>query len=112
MRYDLLQTSRRAVMADRLRVGIVSANWGALAHLPAWRTVPGVEVTAICTSRQESAEKAASQFGVERPFWSYEAMAADPNIDIIDAGTNPLLREKIVTAALEGGKHAVNQVPF
>ena len=71
-----------------------------------------VEVTAICTSRQETAEAAAKQFGVRRPFWSYEAMAADPDIDIIDAGTNPVLREKIVTAALDGGKHVVNQMPF
>ncbi len=41
-----------------LRVGIVSAGWGAFAHLPAWRAIPGVEVTAICTSRQETAEAA------------------------------------------------------
>lgn len=95
-----------------LKVGIVSANWGAVAHLPAWRLLPGVEVTAICTSRQETAEVAAAQFGVARPFWSYEAMAADPDIDIIDAGTNPVLREKIVAAALNGGKHVVNQMPF
>lgn len=98
---------------SKLKVGIVSANWGALAHLPAWRTLrDSVEVTAICTSRQETAEAAAKQFGVARPFWSYEAMANDPEIDIIDAGTNPALREKIVTAALNGGKHAVNQIPF
>ena len=98
---------------SKLKVGIVSANWGALAHLPAWRTLSdSVEVTAICTSRQETAEAAAKQFGVARPFWSYEAMANDPDIDIIDAGTNPVLREKIVTAALNGGKHAVNQIPF
>lgn len=97
----------------KLKVGIVSANWGAMAHLPAWRTLSDtVEVTSICTSRQETAEKAAQQFGVARPFWSYEAMCNDPDIDIIDAGTNPVLREKIVTAALNGGKHAVNQIPF
>jgi predicted dehydrogenase len=97
----------------KLKVGIVSANWGALAHLPAWRTLSDtVEVTSICTSRQETAEAAAKQFGVARPFWSYEQMCNDPDIDIIDAGTNPVLREKIVTAALNGGKHAVNQIPF
>lgn len=99
--------------ADKLRVGIVSANWGAIAHLPAWRLQgDDVEVTAICTSRQESAEAAAAQFGVDRPFWSFEAMCADPDIDIIDVGTNPLLREKMVTAALQNGKHAINQLPF
>lgn len=97
----------------KLRVGIVSANWGAMAHLPAWRLLADtIEVTAICTSRQETAERAAAQFGVARPFWSYEALAADPEIDIIDAGTNPLLREAIVAAALRGGKHVVNQMPF
>ena len=95
-----------------LKVGIVSANWGAIAHLPAWRLVDGVEVSAICTSRRETAETAAGQFGVERPFWDYEALCADPDIDIIDAGSNPILREKIVTKALKAGKHVVNQVPF
>nr|UZH23238.1 hypothetical protein [myxobacterium MSr12020] len=96
----------------KLRVGIVSANWGAIAHLPAWRLLDEVEVTAICTSRQESAEAAAQQFAVARPFWDFQAMCADPDIDVIDAGTNPILREKMVTAALHAGKHVVNQLPF
>ena len=97
----------------KLRVGIVSANWGALAHLPAWRALSDdVDVTAICTSRPETAQAAAQQFNVERPFSDYEAMCADPGIDIIDAGTTPLLREKIVTVALRHGKHVVNQLPF
>ncbi len=97
----------------KLKVGIISANWGAAAHLPAWRTLPDdVEVTAICTSRQETAEAAAKQFGVARPFWSFEAMCTDPEIDIIDVGTNPVLRAKMVTAALNAGKHVINQMPF
>lgn len=99
-------------MTKPLRVGIVSANWGAMAHLPAWRMLEGVEVTSICTSRQETAEKAAREFAVDRPFWDYEAMCADPDVDLIDAGTSPVLREKIVTAALKHGKHVVNQMPF
>ena len=58
-----------------LRVGIVSANWGAMAHLPAWRAVPGIEVSAICTSRRETAEAAAARFGIGRAFWDADAMA-------------------------------------
>jgi predicted dehydrogenase len=96
----------------KLRVGIISANWGALAHLPAWRLLDGVEVTSICTSRQETAEAAAKRFDVARPFWNHEEMCADPNIDIIDAGTSPVQRERMVTAALNAGKHVLNQVPF
>ncbi len=100
------------MMADRpLRVGIVSAAWGAFAHLPAWRAIPGVEVTAICTSRQETAEAAATRLGLPRPFWNAEAMCADPDIDIVDRGTRPNIRLPMVLAALGAGKHVYNASP-
>jgi predicted dehydrogenase len=95
-----------------LRVGVISANWGAMAHLPAWRGVPGVEVTALCTSRQETALAAAQRFGVARPLWDAIAMAADPELDIIDCGTRPGVRHPMVLAALRAGKHVYNGIPF
>ena len=79
-------------MSPPLRVGIISAAWGAKAHLPAWRSLDGVEVTAICTSRPETAAKAADDFKVARAFHDFRAMAADPEIDIVDCGTRPPLR--------------------
>ena len=95
-----------------LRVGIISANWGTFAHLPGWRAVPGIEVAAVCTSRQETAEAAARRCGIERAFWDAEAMAADPDIDIVDCGTRPSIREAMVLACLRGGKHVYNAIPF
>jgi len=95
-----------------VRVGIISANWGAVAHLPAWRAVPGVEVIGICTSRQETAEAAARKFGIERPYWDAETMIADPEIDIVDCGTRPLTRHTMVLSALNSGKHVYNGIPF
>lgn len=94
-----------------LRVGIVSAAWGGFAHLPAWRAVPGVEVTAICTSRRETAEAAAQRLGIDRPFWNAEALCADPDIDIVDLGTRPSVRLPMVLSALEHGKHVYNASP-
>lgn len=95
-----------------LRVGIISAAWGARAHLPAWRSLEGVEVTAICTSRPETAAKAATDFGISRAFHDFRAMAADPDIDIVDCGTRPPLRHAMVMAALGAGKHVYNGIPF
>lgn len=97
---------------NTLRVGIVSANWGAFAHLPAWRSLPGVEVVGICTSRQETAAAAAKKFGIERAFCDAEAMAADPDIDILDCGTRPSIRFAMVLAALRHKKHVYNSIPF
>jgi predicted dehydrogenase len=94
-----------------LRVGIVSAGWGAFAHLPAWRAVPGVEVTAICTSREETARAAAERHGIARPFWNALELCADPDIDIVDLGTRPNVRLPMVLAALAHGKHVYNASP-
>jgi predicted dehydrogenase len=95
-----------------LRVGIISANWGTLAHLPAWRAVPGVEVTAVCTSRQITAEAACTKYRIRRPFWDAAAMASDPDIDILDCGTRPSVRQAMVLSALRNGKHVYNGIPF
>jgi predicted dehydrogenase len=99
-------------MSAPLRVGIISAAWGARAHLPAWRSLDGIEVTAICTSRPETAAKAAEEFGVARAFHDFREMAADPDIDIVDCGTRPPLRYAMVMAALGAGKHVYNGIPF
>ncbi|HTZ70399.1 MAG TPA: Gfo/Idh/MocA family oxidoreductase [Acetobacteraceae bacterium] len=95
-----------------LRVGIISANWGAFAHLPAWRAVPGVEVVGICTSRQETAEAAAKRFDIARPYWNAQTMVAEPDIDIIDCGTRPSIRYDMVLSALQHGKNVYNAIPF
>ena len=94
-----------------LRVGIVSAGWGAFAHLPAWRAIPGVKVTAICTSRRETAETAQSRLGLPRAFWNAVEMCADRDIDIVDLGTRPNVRLPMVLTALEHGKHVYNASP-
>ncbi len=94
-----------------LKVGIVGAAWGGMAHLPAWRAVPGVEVTAICTSREETARAAAEKFGVERAFWDAQALCRDPDIDIVDLGTRPNFRLPWLQTALAQGKHVYNASP-
>ena len=95
-----------------LRVGIISANWGTFAHLPAWRAVPGVEVVGVCTSRQDTAVAAAQKFGIPQPYWDAETMAADPSIDIIDCGTRPNIRHSMVLSTLRHAKHVYNGIPF
>ena len=97
----------------KVRVGIISANWGVHAHLPAWRSLKDdIDVVGICTSRRETAEAAAEQYGFRRAFWDHREMAADPEIDLIDVGTRPPLRHEMVTAALDNGKHVYCGIPF
>ena len=100
------------MVARALKVGIISANWGVKCHLPAWRAVEGVEVVAICTSRETSARAAAEAHGIPRAYWDYRELAVDPDIDLIDVGTRPALRYHMLKAALAAGKHVYAGVPF
>ena len=99
-------------MAEKIKVGIISAAWGVQAHLPAWRSLENVEAPAICTSRQETANAAASAHDFDRAYGDFREMARDPDLDIIDVGTRPRLRFEMVRAALEGGKHVYVGIPF
>ena len=49
-------------MAHKIRLGFVGANvratWASQSHFPALLASPDVELTAVCTTRPESAEEA------------------------------------------------------
>jgi predicted dehydrogenase len=72
-------------MADKIRLGFVGANvratWAAQSHFPALLASPDVEMTAVCTTRPESAEEARRAFGAQLAFHDYRAMMASPEID-------------------------------
>lgn len=95
-----------------LKIGIVSANWSLKVHGAAWRRIPDVEVVAICTSRQATAQAAAAEHGLRKAYWDHREMFADPELDIVDVGTRPSIRVPIVRDALLAGKHVYSAIPF
>ena len=77
-------------MTDKIRVGIVGATltqggsgWGANAHVPALKALPGYELKAVCTAHEDTAKASAAAFGAERAFHRFTEMAAHPEVDLI-----------------------------
>src|SRR5207237_2227748 len=63
--------------AKRIRVGIVGANtdrgWAAQAHIPALKSLANdFEITALSTTRRESADAASKRFGVPNAFDNHQ----------------------------------------
>ena len=52
---------------DKLGVGIIGASpnggWGTMGHIPALQALPNFEVTAVSTTRQESANETLNVLG-------------------------------------------------
>lgn len=93
-----------------VRVGVVGASvtagasdWAAVAHVPALRTQRGLELTAVCTSRQETAQASADKFGARLAFHDVTRMAEHPDIDLVSIALRvPRHRDAVLAAAGAG----------
>ena len=74
-------------MADRIRLGLIGASvrgtWSARSHLPALRASSDIELTAVCTTRADSAEAARQAYGAKLAFADWREMVASPEIDAV-----------------------------
>jgi predicted homoserine dehydrogenase-like protein len=63
---------KNIMTTEKIRVGIIGASmrngWGRDAHIPALSALPEFEITAVSTSRQETADEAAKHFGITHAF--------------------------------------------
>src|SRR5881275_1651183 len=69
--------------AKRIRVGIIGANpdrgWAAQAHIPALRSLADdFEITALSTTRRESADAASKLFDVAAAFDNHQELVEQP----------------------------------
>src|SRR5437868_14540082 len=93
----------------RIGVGIIGANpdrgWAAQAHIPALKSLSDdFEITALSTSRRESADAAARLFDVPVAFDNHQELVNSPNVDVVAVTVKVPYHLELVTAALEAGK--------
>lgn len=102
--------------ADKLRVGIVGANvergFAIAAHIPALEVLPGFEITAVCTTRQESAAQAAAYLGIPLAFTDAARLAEHPDVDVVAVSVRVPSHREVVLAALAAGKHVYCEWPL
>lgn len=100
----------------KLRVGLIGATvsrgWAMASHIPALRALPGFELAAIATSRQETADAAAKHFGAPAAFGDYRAMVRQADLDIIAVTVKVPMHHDMVMAALEAKKHVYCEWPL
>ena len=103
-------------MAKKIRLGFVGANmrsqWASQSHFPALLAHPDVEMTAVCTTRPETAEEARKAFGAKVAFTDFHAMVASPDIDAVAVVVKVPLHYEPTKAAIEAGKHVYTEWPL
>jgi predicted dehydrogenase len=103
-------------MAHKIRLGFVGANvratWASQSHFPALLASPDVELTAVCTTRPESAEEARTALGAKLAFHDVRAMVASPAIDAVAVVVRVPLHYELTRAAIDAGKHVYTEWPL
>src|SRR5213080_4489460 len=97
-------------MAEKLRLGLIGASvrgtWSSRSHLPALQASADVELTAVCTTRADTAEAARQAYGTRLAFDDYRKMVASPEIDAVAIVVRVPSHYAPTKAALEAGKLA------
>src|SRR5881398_740126 len=103
--------------AKRIRVGIIGANpdrgWAAQAHIPALKSLSDdFEITALSTSRRESADAASKLFGVPVAFDNHQQLVNSPDVDVVAVTVKVPYHLELATAALDAGKAVYCEWPL
>ena len=95
-------------------IGTVGAGYAARLHGNGYARVSGVNVRlkTICDLNLELANAIKEQFGYEQAIADFDAMLADPEIDVIDIVTPPFLHCSMAIKALKAGKHVICEKPL
>ncbi|HYI23837.1 MAG TPA: Gfo/Idh/MocA family oxidoreductase [Thermomicrobiales bacterium] len=101
------------ISADRpIRWGILGT--GRIAHHFAngLKVVPDAELVAVGSRTQETADAFGDEFGVARRHGSYQALAADSDVDVIYISTPHQDHKASTLLCLEAGRNVLCEKPF
>jgi predicted dehydrogenase len=101
----------------KIRVGIIGANpdrgWAAQAHVPAMMSLADdFEITALSTSRRESADAARVRFGVPAAFDNHVDLVNSAAVDVVAVTVKVPHHLELATAALNAGKAVYCEWPL
>lgn len=103
---------RPPVERETIRVGVIGTGFGAMVHVPGLREVPGIEVTAICSSKMSRAREVASEHGIPHTFDDYRDLLLSREVDAVTIAVPPNLHHPMVLAACEAGIHILCEKPL
>lgn len=102
-------------MADnsRIRWGVLGmANIARAALIPALQSARNAEVVAVASRDTERAFGTATRFNIASSYGSYEALLADPNVDVVYVPLPNTLHAPWVLKAIAAGKHVLCEKPL
>ena len=97
---------------DTVRWGVLGTSRINRRLLAGAHDVTGAEVVAVASRDAERARAYAAERGIPASYGSYEALLADPNVDVVYISLPNALHHPWTMRALEAGKHVLSEKPY
>lgn len=99
---------------SRLRIGIIGMGaWGSRAHLPAFASLPDVEVVVVADPDEAAARRAAVAHGVDRVETDASRLFSNPGgLDAVVIATPDDTHRDLAVAAFDAGLHVLCEKPL
>ena len=96
----------------RIRMGLVGPGFVGMHHIDAVRRLGFVDIVAVADGNETLAREKASAIGVSKAYGSFEALASDPEIDVIHNTTPNFLHGPVIRSAIAHRKHIISEKPL
>ncbi len=108
------------ITMNSLRIGLVGYGMIGKVHALAYREVPHyfpdalppIELAAICTTRMETAQKAAREAGFGAALADVNALVQRDDVNVVDCCAPNFQHREIILAAINAGKHIIVDKPL
>lgn len=97
-------------LADRPRVGVIGAGWGAKLHLEGFKRTGRVDLVALTSRTRGTAEKLATEYGVDSVVDTLDELI--DAVDVVSVATPPQAHEEAVLRAAAAGRHVLCDKPM
>jgi predicted dehydrogenase len=94
-----------------VKAALIGAGQIAKQHLACLKTLPGVEVAAICDLSPATAEAAAERYGVRSWFTDHRVMLEKARPDVVHVATPPTAHFRPALDSLDAGAHVIVEKP-
>ena len=94
-----------------MKAALIGAGQIAKQHLSCLKTLPGVELAAVCDLSPAAAEAAAERYGVRSWFTDHRAMLEKARPDVVHVATPPTSHFGPAMDALDAGAHVIVEKP-
>lgn len=95
-------------------IGLAGAGYAAWLHGNAYQRIAKVPVClkTVADIDKEKADNIREKFGFEFAADNIDAILKDPEIDVLDIATPPILHAEMIKKGLEAGKHVICEKPL